>query len=81
MKQSNYLTLLIVVVFSLIFALFVPKLIFVTNYNDQIESVPIIHSNFPKPSTLYFNKQSLDYTPYTTINTNNNPNPFSPATN
>lgn len=52
-----------------------------TSNTNQIENVPIISSNFPKPNNIYFNKQSIDFTPYTIINNNNNTNPFTPTAN
>ncbi len=81
MKQSNYLTLFIILIFSFIFALFIPKMFLSTSNTNQIENVPIISSNFPKPNNIYFNKQSIDFTPYTIINNNNNANPFTPTAN
>lgn len=62
--------------FSLIFSYFVPKLIFGNKNLQQIETVPIITDNFPKPSKTYFNSHSIDPTPYIKISNSNNTVPF-----
>lgn len=78
MKAKYFLTIFVVLVFSLIFSSFVPKLIFGNKNLQQIETVPVITDFFPKPSKVYFNSHSIDPTPYIKISNGNNTAPFTP---
>ncbi len=76
MKQSDYLIILVVVVISIVLAIILPKDLFSRGSLNQVEQVPIIRSYFPKPQSKYFNKSSIDLSPYIKISNNNNKQPF-----
>ncbi len=80
MKQSDYLIILVVLVISITLAVILPKDLFSRGSLNQVEQVPIIRSYFPKPQSKYFNKSSIDLSPYIKISNNNNQQPFSPST-
>jgi hypothetical protein len=78
MKQKDIALLVVVVVVSVIISSYVSKLVFSTpaNRSQQVDVVPIISSNFPTPSSQYFNTSSIDPTQLITIGNNNNQTPF-----
>jgi hypothetical protein len=81
MKQDNYLILLVILVISIILAVTIPKTIFNKGSLTTVEEVPIIRSYFPKLSSQYFNKSSIDLSPYVQLSNNNNKQPFIPSSN
>ena len=76
MKTNNYFVIIFVLIFSLIISIFIPSLLFKTNNNVSIETVPRISNGFSTPSTQFFNSNSIDLTPYTQIGNGSNSSPF-----
>ncbi len=81
MKKEDVAILGVIALFSIVVSLFVPKMLFGSNHNLQVEKVPVITDSFEAPSHRYFNNQSLDVTPYIQIGNNNNITPFNSQSN
>ena len=79
MKQKNIVTLVFIVIVAGIVSLLASKYIFATSSDKQqtAEVIPVITSDFPAPSSTYFNSMSVDPTQLIQIGTTNNSNPFS----
>jgi hypothetical protein len=82
MKQKNIVTLVIIVFFAGIVSMLASKYIFATSSDRQqtAEVIPAITSDFPTPSSTYFNSQSVDPTQLIQIGTSTNSTPFSTPT-
>lgn len=81
MKQKDIALIIVIIFFSGIISFFISGKIFVTPSNRQqaVQTVDVIDSNFPTPSTKYFNKDSIDHAQLVQIGNNNNQNPFNKA--
>jgi hypothetical protein len=82
MKQKD-LTLIIVIAFiSAVVSFVVSTRLFVTPANRQqkVPTVDAIDSSFVKPSSKYFNAQSVNPAQQVQISNNANQNPFSTTT-
>lgn len=79
MKQNDIVLIVLIAVISAVFSFLVSNKIFVTPANRQqaVEVVDKINPQFQKPSTKYFNSNSIDPTFNSQIGTGNNQNPFS----
>lgn len=78
MKQNDIIAIVVAVVIGLIISIFASKIFFSTpsNLSQQVEVVPTITTNFPAPSSEYFNNQSIDPTQIINIAPNNNQTVF-----
>lgn len=78
MKQKDIVLIIGIAVVSGIVSFVISAKLFVTpkNRQQQVEVVDVINSDFQKPSTKYFNSDSIDTTQLVTIGDNNNQNPF-----
>ncbi len=79
MKQKDIALIVIVVLISAIFSLFVSNAIFASPKNRQqsVETVQPITAEFPAPDKQFFNDKAVDPTKVITIGQNANPDPFS----
>lgn len=82
MKQKDVSLIIVVIFISAVISFFVSTRIFVTpaNRQQQVPVVDSIDSTFTKPSSKYFNDQSIDPTQQVQISNNANQNPFSAST-
>jgi hypothetical protein len=78
MKQKDIALIAVVVVISAVLSLVVSHFVFSKPAARQqtAEVVDIITSDFPTPSTKYFNSNSIDPTQLIQIGNNANPDPF-----
>lgn len=81
MKQKDIALIIVIAAISAVVSYFLSSQIFVTPSNraQQVEVVSPITSQFQKPSTKYFNDQSIDPTQLVPIGNQDNPNPFNGA--
>lgn len=79
MKQNDIAIIVVVVFVSALISFFVSNKIFVTpsNRSQLVEVVDKITPSFEKPSSKYFNSNSINPTQNTQIGNGNNQNPFS----
>jgi len=77
MKQQDVALIIVIAAISATVSFVVSDLIFVTPANRQqkVEVVDVITPSFQKPSTKYFNSNSVDPTLNTALG-GNNTNPF-----
>lgn len=79
MKSTDWAAIVLVTVFSLVFA-FVVGGKFLSNDEDksaQVEEVIEIKSNFGTPSTAIFNEQSINLTQIVEVSESDSTQPFS----
>jgi energy-converting hydrogenase Eha subunit A len=83
MKQDKIMPMIIAGFIGVFLAIIVSKVVFliVGTGNFQIDTVPIISTQFPLPNKQYFNNKSIDPTPLINIGPNNNSNLFSSSSN
>jgi hypothetical protein len=77
MKQQDIALIIVIAAISATISFVVSDMIFITPSNRQqkIEVVDAISPSFQRPSTKYFNSNSIDPTQNTTLG-GNNTNPF-----
>ena len=80
MKQKDVALILVVVFISAIASFVISRWIFSSPKNRQqsAEIVDAITADFSKPSTKYFNTDSVNPTQEIQIGGSTNPNPFNP---
>lgn len=78
MKPKDLAVVGVAVVLGIILSVIVSKMVFGSGsaHNQQIEIVPSISANLPKPDSQYFNSSSLDPTQFISIGNSQNPSPF-----
>lgn len=78
MKQKDIALIAVIAVISGIASFLLSNLLFAPpkTRQQQVEVVEAITSNFPAPSTKYFNAQSINPTELIQIGKTTNPNPF-----
>lgn len=78
MKQKDLALIAVIIFISVVVSLFVSKNVIVPSNNrkQQVSVVQPITSDFPKPSSQYFNSSSIDPTQLIVIGQNANSNPF-----
>jgi hypothetical protein len=78
MKQNSVVSLIVIAFVAGIISLIAVKYLKISSTQQQSAVVvPVITANFPTPSTVYFNSQSIDPTQLIQIGTTSNSNPFS----
>lgn len=79
MKQKDMALIIVIAAVSAVVSFIASNKTFVTpaNRQQQVEVVDVINPTFQTPSSKYFNSNSIDPTQTTSINVNNNQNPFS----
>jgi len=78
MKQKDVALIIIIAFVTAIVSFFVSNKLFVTSSNrqQQVEVVDVINPTFNKPSSKYFNANSINATQNSTVGSDNNQNPF-----
>jgi hypothetical protein len=78
MKQNDIILIIVTVAVSIAVSLFASKFVFSSSskLSQQVDVVPAISTNFPTPSSTYFNSQSIDPTQIINIGPSNNQQPF-----
>lgn len=78
MKQKDIALIVVIVFISAIISLFVSNAIFAkpADRKQQVEVVPALSTDFPKPDSHYFNSSAFDPTQPISIAPNSNTNPF-----
>ena len=78
MKQKDIIPIVIAVVAGIAVAIIADKVLFSNNAAQytNVDNVPAIRTDFPMPSTAYFNSQSIDPTQIINISPNNSQQPF-----
>ena len=78
MKQNTVVSLIVIAFIAGIISLIASKYLIISSAQQQnAVVVPVIIANFPTPSSVYFNSQSIDPTQLIQIGTTTNSNPFS----
>jgi hypothetical protein len=78
MKQNTVVSLIVIAFIAGIISLIASKYLIISSAQQQSAVVvPVITANFPTPSSVYFNSQSIDPTQLIQIGTTTNSNPFS----
>lgn len=78
MKQKDVALILVIVVVSGVASFLASRWLFArpADREQRAEVVDVITSDFPLPSTKYFNNNSVDPTQLIQIGDSSNPNPF-----
>ena len=78
MKQKDVALIIVIAAVSAFASFFISRLVFATPENRQqkVEVVDKITSEFPTPSSKYFNANSINAAKLIQVTDNNNPNPF-----
>ena len=78
MKQKDIALIAIIVIISGVVSFFLSRTIFASaeDREQKVEIVEAITSDFPLPSTKYFNTNSINPTQLIQIGTSTNPTPF-----
>ncbi len=78
MKQKDITLIVVIAAVSAIFSFLISGHIFVTPANRQqkVEAVDKITDSFQTPSNKYFNSNSVNPTPDSTVGAGDNGNPF-----
>ncbi len=78
MKQKDVLTFIVVGIFSAVLSAALSNLLIVPKkaFNKKASVVDTITTDFNKPDSKYFNKDSIDPTKLITIGDNSNKLPF-----
>ena len=81
MKQQDIVPIIVAVIAGIFVAVIADKYVFSNSgaKNTQVDVVPVITTDFPKPSSQYFNTQAIDPTQIINISPNNSQQPFSSA--
>lgn len=79
MKQKDIALIIVIAAVSAVLSFVVSGMIFnkPANRHQTTQVVDVITSDFPPPSTKYFNSNSIDPTQLIQIGNSSNPNPFS----
>lgn len=78
MKQKDIALVIVIAAISGVISFVLSGMLFVPSANRQqkVEVVDKITTDFPLPSSKYFNSSAIDPTQTIQIGNNNNPNPF-----
>jgi Flp pilus assembly protein CpaB len=78
MKQKDIALIIVIVAVSGVISFLTSRWVFAkpANHQQKAEVVDIITSDFPLPSSKYFNNNAVDPTQLIQIGNSNNPNPF-----
>ncbi|MGB4759323.1 MAG: hypothetical protein WBP26_04695 [Candidatus Saccharimonadales bacterium] len=77
MKQKDIAVIIVVIFVAAAASFFLSKMLFGPQVKEEeVEKVESISIEFPYPSKLYFNKDSLNPAQHVEVTNNNNTNPF-----
>lgn len=78
LQQKDYVLILVAVVGGIFISVIANKYLFSNagSKNTQVVVVPVIHTDFPAPSSVSFNAQAIDPTQIINIGPNNSQQPF-----
>lgn len=77
MKQKDIVIIIAALAGGILLALLAGKYLSHSASQDtQVDVVPVIRTDFPTPSTTYFNSQAIDPTQLVNIGPNNSQQPF-----
>ena len=78
MKQKDIALIILIIAIAGVISFLVSGRVFAPpkNREQKVQVVQPITADFPKPDSLYFNKQAFDPTQLITIGQNANPDPF-----
>ncbi len=78
LQQKDLIIIIVAVFCGLLLAYVSNKYLFSNagSKNTQVDVVPVIKTDFPRPSSTYFNAQAVDPTQIINIGPNNSTQPF-----